>query len=83
MMFVRGLGGAGMFFRHYGFMVPGLWISIAAVALAIGIIVYLAVSAKNKRKAQSDGAADALKLRYVKGELTEEDYQKMKEVIGK
>jgi uncharacterized membrane protein len=26
------------------------------------------------RKTSNDGAADALKLRYIKGELTEEEY---------
>jgi hypothetical protein len=65
MMFVRGLGGAGMFFRITDFMVPGLWISIAAVALAMEFIVYLAVSAtKTSGRPSPTARADALKLRY-------------------
>ncbi len=82
MLYMRSLGDAAMFFRHTRFVYPGVWLSLAAVVVAVVIIVALIVSGKNKKKAQPDAAAEALKLRYIKGELTEEEYTKMKEVLG-
>ena len=31
----------------------------------------------------ADGTLDALKLRYAKGDITEEEYTRMKKVLGK
>ena len=46
-------------------------------------VTVIVLLAKKSRKSTNDGAADALKLRFIKGELTEEEYLKMKDVLGK
>jgi len=81
-MIGRGFYNVGLLCRGIGFMYPGVWIAGAAVVLVI-VAVVIALSVRKKRHVQSDGAAEALKLRYIKGELSEEDYLKMKDVIGR
>lgn len=82
MMIGRGFYNVGLLCRGFGLMYPGVWIAGAAV-VAIAVTVAIVLAVKKKRQAPSDGAAEALKLRYIKGELTEEDYLKMKDVLGK
>ncbi len=82
MMFTRGFGGFGSFCRGFGFANGGLlWVLGALFVAALVVVIVLAV--KKSHKGSNDGAAEALKLRYVKGELTEEEYKKMKDVLGK
>ena len=80
MMLTRGFGGYGMFGRMIGYAHPGAWIALGLVFIA-AIVVIIVLAAK--KKPAQDGAADALKLRFIKGEITEEEYLKMKSVIGK
>jgi putative membrane protein len=80
-MLTRGFGGIGMYGRMFGYAHPGALIALALVFIA-AIVVIIVLAAK-KKQAPSDDAAEALKLRFIKGEITEEEYQKMKSVIGK
>jgi len=80
-MLTRGFGGLGSFCRGFGYMHPGVWVALAGVFVA-ALVVIIVLTAKKKHHA-SDSTAEALKLRYIKGELTEEEYTKMKDVIGK
>ncbi|HQQ40655.1 MAG TPA: hypothetical protein PLR57_04020 [Clostridia bacterium] len=82
MMFTRGFGSYGMLCSGFGAAYPGLWLGLAALFVAALVVVIVLLS-KKSRKTTNDGAADALKLRYIKGELTEEEYLKMKDVLGK
>lgn len=82
MMFLRGIGGYGLFCRGLGFSYPGVWLGLAAIFVA-ALVVVIVLSVKKSRRGANDAAAEALKLRYIKGELTTEEYQKMKDVIGK
>jgi putative membrane protein len=63
-------------------MYPWGWLAIAAVVI-VGVTLAIILSVRRKRQSQRDDALETLKLRYVKGELSEEDYLKMKEVVGK
>jgi putative membrane protein len=81
MMLTRGFGGIGMFGRMFGFAHPGALIALAVVFVA-AIIVIIVLSAR-KKQAPAGDAVEALKLRFIKGEITEEEYLKMKSVIGK
>lgn len=82
MMYTRFIGG-------FGRLCSGLWLghSWVGIGLAVlfvaAIVVVVVLSSKGKKSKANDEAADALKLRYVKGEITEEEYQKMKDVLGK
>jgi len=82
MMLIRGFGGIGSFCRGFGTMYPGAWVALAVVFVA-ALVVIIVLTAKKKHHGASDSTAEALKLRYIKGELTEEEYTKMKDVIGK
>lgn len=64
---------------HYGYgsdllLMTGIIIIIAVIFIAF---VY---NKKNKSISYNE-AAEALKLRYVNGEITEEEYQRMKKMI--
>ena len=82
MMLTRGFGGTGSFCRGFGYMHPGVWIALAAIFVA-ALVVIIVLTAKKKHHGASDSTAEAPKLLYIKGELTEEEYMKMKDVIGK
>lgn len=82
MMLTRGYSTLGWFCGGVGFMYPWGWLIGAAVLIAAVVLLAVLVGRK-KRKPRSDDALEALKLRYIKGEISEEDYQKMKEVVGK
>lgn len=82
MMFVRGFSHPGWFCGGFGFLFPWGWLAIAAVVV-VAVTLVVVLSTKKKRQTRSDDSLEALKLRYIKGELSEEDYLKMKEVIGK
>jgi len=82
MMFTRGFGGFGSFCRGFGFANGGLlWVLGTLFVAALVVVIVLAV--KKSHKGTNSAAAEALKLRYIKGELTEEEYRKMKDVLGK
>ena len=68
-------GGSGLWYT-------GAWIGLGLVFVA-AVVVIAVLASRKKRPAGSEAALEALKLRYVKGELTEEEYYKMKELIGK
>ena len=82
MMFTRGFGSFGTFCRGFGAVNPAVWIGLGVMFVA-ALVTVIVLLAKKSRKSTNDGAADALKLRFIKGELTEEEYLKMKDVLGK
>ncbi len=82
MMLTRGFSRLGAFCSGFGTAYSGLWLVLGALFVA-ALVVVIVLSVKKSHKSANDGAADALKLRYIKGELTEEEYRKMKDVLGK
>jgi putative membrane protein len=94
MMSGYGYGGYGWDGMGPGFMSPGMmgwggigygwWMPIVGVVFLIVVIVglYLVFSGYRKPEKPATGSAlDILKERYAKGEITEEQYQKMKKEI--
>ena len=76
-----------------GFSIPGgcfglgsgLWFHyvIGAVLLIIGVIVVIKfLKNKNNTSHINSEAIEMLKMKYVKGEITEEEYIKRKSVIN-
>ncbi len=82
MMLTRGFGRLGAFCAGFGTTYSVLWLVLGALFIA-ALVTLIVLAAKKSHKSTNDGAADALKLRYIKGELTEEEYRKMKDVLGK
>ena len=65
---------------HYGYGHGGMlmWVIILIV---LGLLVYFVVQARKTRgqmAAQGESALDILKKRYAKGEISKEDYERMK-----
>lgn len=83
MMLSRDFGGIGNFCRGFGYMHPGVWVALAGAFVAALVVIIVLAAKKKHHHGASDSTAEALKLRYIKGELTEEEYMKMKDVIGK
>jgi len=83
MMFTRGFDYFGRLCGGFGLMYPWGWLAIGAVVIIVAITLIVVLSSKKKRQTESGEALDALKLRYSKGELSEEDYLRIKELIGK
>ncbi|MFT8889583.1 MAG: SHOCT domain-containing protein [Ethanoligenens sp.] len=87
MMFTRLYGdfrgcygyGAGSFFGIGGFVMLAAVVILAAVAA----IVVLRVLKRAGRTHSSGEALETLKLRYVKGEISEEEYLRLKKILEK
>ena len=55
-----------------------MWIILLIV---IGLVIYFIVQAQNKKSetpTQNESPMDILKRRYAKGEITREEYERMK-----
>ncbi|MHB1454832.1 MAG: SHOCT domain-containing protein [Saccharofermentanales bacterium] len=68
-----------------GFMHNGWGMIIAGVVLLIAVIVavYFIVKASKRSRPGSDEALDLLKMRFIKGEISEEEYLRMKNMLTK
>jgi len=66
-----------------GFMNHGVGMAVVIGALLIiALLIFIFVHNSNK-KVTKDSAVDVLKMKFVQGEITEEEYLKRKEVIGR
>jgi len=54
---------------------------IAGVVLIFALLFIIFVHNKNKKNISISEAQEALKMRYVNGEISEEEYQRMKKMI--
>jgi len=63
-------------FMHNG---VGMMVVIGAL-LIIALLIFLFLHSRNK-KVSKNSAVDILKMKYVQGELSEEEYLKRKEVV--
>ncbi len=75
----HGPGGWGPM-MHYGFGYGGMFMWIILL-IVIGLVIYFIVQAQNKKSGtptQNESPMDILKRRYAKGEITREEYERMK-----
>lgn len=79
MMFGRGFDGSCF---NYGF--NGLWhiiLLLGITLIVIAVAVYIARGKQNKQINES--ALETLKMKYVLGEINEDEYLKKKDVLRK
>ena len=87
MMYGRGYTGRGFGENAkcfgYGFMNNG-WSMLFAIVvlLIIALLIYFIVHNRNK-KVSKNSVFEALKMKYVQGEISEEEYLKRKDVLGR
>jgi putative membrane protein len=65
---------------HYGFGYGGMYMWIIFL-LVIGLLIYFIVQSqktKGQTPTQKESPLDILKSRYAKGEISKEEYEKMK-----
>ncbi len=81
-MFTRGYGGLDNCFWFFGRYLYGGWgvLMLVAIVLAAIVLSVLVVKKGNKKDTSKD-ALERLKIRYVNGELTEEEYLEKKKVL--
>ena len=75
----QGPGGWGPM-MHYGFGYGGMFMWIIFL-IVIGLLIYFIVNAqktKSQTPTQNESHLDILKKRYAKGEITKEEYERMK-----
>lgn len=81
MMFGRGYNGFNNCFRfgygftHFGF---GMFMMLGFAVLIVIAIIYFAKRAGNR---SSSNAMEELKMRFAKGEISEEEYLKKKDIL--
>jgi len=78
----QGPGGWGPM-MHYGFGYGGMFMWIIFL-IVIGLLIYFFVQSQNtksKTPTESESPLDILKRRYAKGEITSEEYEKMKKEL--
>lgn len=68
-------GGYNVFHNGFGFLIG------IAVLVAVALLFYYFVH--NNKKHVSSDAAEILKMKYVQGEITEEEYRRRKNVLDK
>jgi len=76
-------GGWGPGMMHYGYGYGGMFMGILFL-IVIAVLVYFiiqALSSKGRPSMQNESPLDILKRRYAKGEITREEYEKMKKDI--
>lgn len=86
MMYSRGFGGFGGCFGGYGPGFSGPWIMMGIGVLLLTAVIISAVVLFQRtasRKKEDSKALDLLEIRYAKGEMSEEEYLKMKKVLSK
>lgn len=81
-MFNRGFGGFNhcLWFGNRFFFGGWGMLALAGIILAAGILIYLIMKSSHKRNASTD-ALERLKIRYVHGELSEEEFLQKKKVL--
>ncbi len=75
----QGPGGWGPM-MHYGFGYGGMFMWIIFL-IVIGLLIYFFVQSQNtkgKMPTENESPLDILKRRYAKGEITREEFDKMK-----
>jgi len=75
----QGRGGWGPM-MHYGFGYGGMFMWIIFL-IVIGFLIYFMIQAqktKGQSPAQNESPLDILKRRYAKGEVSKEEYERMK-----
>lgn len=65
-------------FMHSGW---GMLIALGVI-ITISLLFYFIVHNK-KRRASNDAAAESLKMKYVQGDITEEEYLRRKDIINR
>jgi putative membrane protein len=74
----------GLFNGSGFFMNPwGIVIGVLAVAVVAVLVVVLVKALRKKGGSNEDEALGLLKTRYATGEITEEEYLKKKQILGK
>jgi len=68
-------------YAHSGFL--GSWAWIIAGLLALAAVALLVAALVNHKKQKNAAALEPLKLRFINGEITEEQYLSMKDVVLK
>ncbi len=78
-------GHACYFGRFFNFSLGG-WIMGLIFLVVVGLVIYYAINGLKNKDTKDDEliqeALDAVKLRYAKGEITEEEYIKIKRELG-
>ncbi|MEE9914047.1 MAG: SHOCT domain-containing protein [Deltaproteobacteria bacterium] len=63
---------------HFGFGGMFMWVFIVVI---IGLLIYLFVRAQKERDRITETPLEILKKRYARGEITKEDFDRMKNDI--
>ena len=92
MMYLKGAGGLGRclsdgfgYMGSYlhnggGFVMMGIGLLVVALII-VAVVVLVKKSNRNRPVYQNDESMELLNARFAKGEITEEDYMRMKKVL--
>lgn len=81
-MFRRGFYGVGSCFGSgYGFMNGGLGILAMVVFAVLAVMLIMHFAKKSGYKRTNNIVFEELKMRFAKGEITEEEYVKRKNIL--
>lgn len=78
-MGMGGTGGCWWPMMHYGFGGMFIWIIFIVI---IGLLIYLFARFLKKSDRTAETPLEILKKRYARGEITKEDFDRMKKDIG-
>jgi len=88
MMFGRGYNGFGRFgggmhgYFGNGFMYGGWGMLIACAAIIVlAVVAFIIIVRKKNHRHAGSAALDELKIRFAKGEISEEEYLRKKKIL--
>jgi len=76
---IEGCFGYGGNFSHFGYGMPMMFVGLLITGLIIFAIAHMLK--KNGHKNMNSSELELLNTRFVKGEITEEEYSRMKTVL--
>jgi putative membrane protein len=80
-MYGRGYYGARGCFDWFGSSPWFMWGGMLMLFVIAALIVILFIKSKDKVKHQNSDALEILKIKLVKGEITEEEYLRKREIL--
>ena len=86
MFFGRGYNGVNQCFDRFGFMPGGGWmilIYVAVIAIVIAVVLLISRNRRSQPMSTIDNKAlDELKILFARGEFSEEEYLKRKNILS-
>lgn len=75
------MNGWGDYSRSQTWLPPWAWVLLAILLIVVAVLLILLFTRRGERKNRGGGALEILQNRYARGEITREEYDRIREVL--